>query len=609
MSAVPSRAASRQAGLRLRDVGVTPVFVATLVVLTAASQMAFLAFLLVMKHLSDGVLDTRNTATAIGFAALFTLVVGLSGWYAHIRTALLGAIAERLGLTLRAEALQAAVRNAVRTDTAQGATVLREISKVQAFFASRAALLFLELIGALVSILVMFTLDTGLGLIGVGGAAVMAGLGVLLHYASRSRLRDSALAMEETETELSAQLSHPDLVRGLGLVPATLSRWQHRYSAALAAEEATHSRTEALHEIETLASDLLNMGAFLYVGVLLFDGSATAGMLISVYFLMGNALHPFSQLMNSWENWAGGVAAWGRLRRVMRQDAAPEPLPRDPAAPAGLLLDGVAFHPSGRPAPIIGGIALHLPPGAVCTVQGANGVGKSTLLRLAARPAAAERGSGAAGRAGQPLHCERESLRRPHRLPAAGRAAAGYRCLQQYRSRPGCGAGGGGGGGPGRRGACDDRPPAARLPDPGRADLRPLGRATPAGRPGAGAVRRALRCWCWTSRKSASTAPPAPSCARRWNACRQRGGVVLVVTHEPQTWADVADIRLILGPDGRWRTQALHPDAASPMPPHGDRPCSNWLNAAGPSRSPPRSRALRWRRSWKRRSARRRWRS
>ena len=62
------------------------------------------------------------------------------------------------------------MRNAVRTDTRRAPRVLREISKVQAFFASRAALLFLELIGALVSILVMFTLDTGLGLIGVGGA-------------------------------------------------------------------------------------------------------------------------------------------------------------------------------------------------------------------------------------------------------------------------------------------------------------------------------------------------------------------------------------------------------------------------------------------------------
>ena len=118
-----------------------------------------------------------------------------------------------------------------------------------------------------------------------------------MHVATRKRLGDSAQAMDETETELSAQLSHPDLVRGLGLVPATLSRWQHRYGAALAAEEATHRRTEALHEIEALVSNLLQMGAFLYVGVLLFDGSATAGMLMSVYFLMSNALHPFSQLM------------------------------------------------------------------------------------------------------------------------------------------------------------------------------------------------------------------------------------------------------------------------------------------------------------------------
>ena len=105
---------------------------------------------------------------------------------------LLGALAERLGVSLRAEALQAAVRNAVRTDMAQGATVLREIAKVQALFASRAALLFLELIGAVVAILMMFALDTTLGFIGLGSAAVVAALGVAMHVATRDRLRDSA---------------------------------------------------------------------------------------------------------------------------------------------------------------------------------------------------------------------------------------------------------------------------------------------------------------------------------------------------------------------------------------------------------------------------------
>lgn len=547
-------------GLRLRDLGVTPGFVATLVLLTTASQMAFLGFLLVMKHISDGVLDTRNGATAIGFAAVFALAVGLSGWYGHLRSRLLGALAERLGVSLRAEALQTAVRNAVRTDLAQGASVLREIAKVQGLFASRSALLFLELIGALVAIVVMFTLDTMLGWIGLGSAAVVAALGLALHLATRDRLRDSAQALAETETELSAQLSHPDLVRGLGLVPATLSRWQHRYAAALGAEAATQRRAESLHEIEQLVSSLLQMGAFLYVGSLLFDGSATAGMLMSVYFLMSNALQPFSQLTQSWESWAGGITAWGRLRRVMRQDAAPEARPRDPDAPPGLLLDGIAFHPPGRPAPIIGGITLHVPPGAVCIIQGANGVGKSTLLRLTLGLLPPT-----AGRVlldGQDCHhCEREEF--------GGRIGYLPQDVQLLDADVFSNIG------RGPDASAEAVVAAARAAGAHAMIGRlPLGYQTPAGQTaGLSAGQRRLvglaRALFGAPALLVLDEPEvgldgAARAALRAAVehMRGRGGVVLVVTHEPRTWADLADTCLVLGRDGRWEVQPVRPAGA-----------------------------------------------
>jgi ATP-binding cassette subfamily C protein len=553
-------AALRPAGLRLRDVGVTPAFVATLILLTAASQLAFLAFLLVMKHISDGVLDTRNAATAIGFALLFGLVTILSGWYGHLRGAMLGAIAEQLGLTLRAEALQAAVRNAVRTDTAQGAAMLREIARVQSLFASRAAVQVLELTGAFIAILIMFGLDTGLGLIGLGGAALVAALGVLMHRITRGSLQASTSAMAETATELSGQLSHPDLVRGLGLVPATLARWQHRYGAALAAEEATHRRTRALHGIEALAAELIQMGAFLYVALLLFEGSATAGMLIIVYFLTSNALQPFSHLMKSWEGWAGGVAAWQQLRAVMRQEAAPAVLPRDPAAPAGLLLDGLRFHPPGRPAPIIGGIQLHLPPGTVCTVQGPNGVGKSTLLRLTL--GLLEPGAGRVLLDGQDSHrCDREEF--------GGRIGYLPQDVQLLEMDVFANIGRGPGAAP------EAVVTAARAA--GAHDMighLPLGYQTPAGQTaGLSAGQRRL-----VGLARALFGEPAllvldepevglDGAARgamraAVEQTRARGGVVLVVTHEPQTWADVADTRLILGLGGAWEAHRLRPEAA-----------------------------------------------
>ncbi|TCZ63582.1 ATP-binding cassette domain-containing protein [Roseicella aquatilis] len=553
--------AATRPGLRLRDIGVTPGFVGTLVLLTTASQMSFLAFLLVMKHVSDGVLDTHNTATAIGFGVLFTAVVVLSGWYGHLRSAMLGAVAERIGLTLRAEALQAAVRNAVRTDTTKGAVVLREISRVQGLFASRAAVMFLELVGAVVAIAVMFGLDTGLGLIGLAGAAVVAGLGVLLHRAAGNRLRESAEAMAETATELSGQLAHPDLVRGLGLAPATLARWQHRYAAALGKEEATHRRVGALEEIEKLVSELLQMGAFLYVGALLIDGSATAGMLISVYFLMSNALHPFSHLTHSWESWAGGVAAWGRLRQVMRRDAAPTVLPRDPEAPEGLLLQDVAFHPPGRPAPVIGGITLHLPPGAVCTVEGRNGMGKSTLLRLTL--GLLQPTGGRVLLDGQDsVHCDREEFGgRIGYLPQDVQLLDGDVFANIGR-------------GPGA--AAEAVVAAARAA--GAHEMighLPLGYQTPAGQTsGLSAGQRRLvglaRALFGDPRLLVLDEPEvgldgAARAAMRGAVERTqaRGGIVLIVTHEPRTWADLADLRLILGPGGTWQAQPQRPEAAT----------------------------------------------
>jgi ATP-binding cassette subfamily C protein len=93
-------------------------------------------------------------------------------------------------------------------------------------------------------------------------------------------------------------------------------------------------------------------------------------------------MRPFSALFRSWEAWAFSIQSWRRLRATLRQDGAAPALPADPDAPRGLSSTRSGFHPPGRERPVLDGVSLFLAPGTVALVEGPNGVGKSTLLRL-----------------------------------------------------------------------------------------------------------------------------------------------------------------------------------------------------------------------------------
>ena len=201
--------------------------------MTLGAQVGLLGFAVVMMHVTDGVAETRNPDTLAALALVLLLLLVLSAAYNHLRAALLGAAAERFGLRLRAAAMQAAIRNAVRTDPGSGLAVMQDIHRVGAFLAGGSFVAGLELVSAVVAILMLFALDTGLGLLILGGVALAASLGAVMHRATARPVAEARERMLETSAELGGQLVHPDLSRGIGLLPATLLRWRGRYEEAL----------------------------------------------------------------------------------------------------------------------------------------------------------------------------------------------------------------------------------------------------------------------------------------------------------------------------------------------------------------------------------------
>jgi HlyD family type I secretion membrane fusion protein len=368
--------------LDLRAIGVTPASVFTVLLLTLAGQIGYFGFLLILRAMSDAMHSTPNLGTYSAMLGLFVGLTVLSEVYLMHRARMLRAGAHRFSLKLRAEALQSSIRNAVRADIAGGVTVLQDATTVQNFVTGSTLVGALDLVGAGLALAALFYIDEGFGWIATAGILATIALAFVNKAATGRQSAWAESAITTTSSQLGSEFAHPDTSRGLGQLAASVFRWHRSYSQAVDQADMAHTRRDAIAEIEHLVSNFFILALLVRGVVLVFEGTGTMGLLLCAYFGGSKAMTPFSEVLRYWSSWSSGLGAWRRLRRVLREDAAPVVEPSDPAAPRGLVAEGLGFWPEGRDTPIIRDITFTLPPGSVTLIQGRNGAGKSTLLRL-----------------------------------------------------------------------------------------------------------------------------------------------------------------------------------------------------------------------------------
>lgn len=321
-----------------------------------------------------------DTLIWISLIAIFLMVIYAAAESGRRRA--LAAAGDRLETLVRAEVFAAAEQNSESRSTI--APELTKLSQVQQLFTTQALTPLFDLPFAPLFIVLLFIIHPVLGTIGLCGAALVVALTVLAEFVTRSRSESVTEHKSAASAIAVAMDRHKDAIAAMGMSPTLRARHDveadraARLSLSTAGAEGDFSSAvkSARQALQVL---ILGFGAALALSQQISIGTIVAGSIV-----LARALGPIDQIVGSWRTLTRGRAAWRALKSEVLQRSRTAPLTPLPRPAISLHLDRMAFAPPGSPRGLVEPFNLTVKGGALISVVGGVGAGKSTFLRTLA---------------------------------------------------------------------------------------------------------------------------------------------------------------------------------------------------------------------------------
>lgn len=347
---------------------------------------------LYMLNVYDRVLSSRSFETLLTLSVLVAFLYAMMGILDFVR----GRVMARVGAQFQARldrrvfgaVLQATTLNQAPKEAATG---LRDLESVQRLITSPALMALFDLPWAPLFFIGIFIFHPLMGLLALGGAAVLVSVAILNQISTRKPL-ETANAASFASEQLGAQIrNESEMVHSLGMRDAAFDRWQVARGASLdatiGAADASGTFTAGTKSFRLfLQSAMLGLGAYLVLMNQLSPGAMIAGSI-----LLGRALAPLEMIVGQWAAFQRGREGWRRLSVLLGHIPAEETRTQLPKPKARLIADQVTVIPPGEKQAALRLISFDVKPGQAVGVIGTSGAGKSTLARVLTgvwRPAA-----------------------------------------------------------------------------------------------------------------------------------------------------------------------------------------------------------------------------
>lgn len=337
---------------------------------------------LYMLQVYDRVLASSSESTLLLLTLLAVFLFAVMGGLEWVRGQIMIATSLRLDALLGGRLFNALfARTLASGGRVSNVQPLSDLLNLRQFLTGPGLLAFFDAPWFPVYVAVLFAFHWMLGLTALFSAVVLLALAIWNESVTQPDLDEANKHAQEAANQTQRNLRNAEAIAAMGMLPRLRDRWLARQSKQLELQARASARGGVITASSktfrmAMQSLVLGLGAYLAI-----RGEVTPGVIIAASILMGRALAPLDQLINSWRGFRSAREAYDRveeLLEVLPPDEKPMPLP----APKGALsVERVTVVPPGGTVPILKNISMPVTPGSTVAIIGPSGAGKSTLAR------------------------------------------------------------------------------------------------------------------------------------------------------------------------------------------------------------------------------------
>ena len=351
-------------------------------VFSACISVLSLTGALYMLQISDRVLASRSISTLVFLSLLALGAYLLLGMLDALRCRMLARVGAKFSAQLMGRVYTAGTTLALNGMRPAAATqAIRDLDQVQRFLSGSGPTAFFDMPFMPVFFIVAFLMHPIFGGLIVVGGVVIVIFSVLTEMRTREPTMAATVSAAARHAIAESSFRNAEALKAMGMtnnftktfVSANTRFASHTLDGADAAS-GIGSMAKVFRGV--LQSAVLGVGAWLAIA-----GEVSAGAMIAASIITARALAPLEVAVANWRALIASRQGFSRLRRLLADMNKATPRMVFPPPRQKLSVEGIYVVAPGQQKPIINGVSFEMKAGQGLAVIGPSASGKSTLAR------------------------------------------------------------------------------------------------------------------------------------------------------------------------------------------------------------------------------------